>query len=113
MCLLTTMSSADNNILSVRKFKTEKKDEDPLGSMVIQKTAAQSGEDTELSESRSVKVELGGRIPLPLQSIDTDRAFSRPFSHVKLLNRPPRIGLSKLNRKLSSLHDVSIIQQEE
>jgi len=97
-----------DNISSVRKFKTEKKDEDPLGSMVIQKTAAQSP-----GESRSDKVELGGRIPLPLQSIDTDRAFSRPFSHVKLLNRPPRIGLSKLNRKLSSLHDVSIIQQEE
>jgi len=109
-----SVTNVPDNISSGRKVKIEKKDEDSLGSMAVQEATAQSpGEDTELPESRSRsdRVELGGGIPL--QSTNTDRAFSRPLSNVKLLNRPPRIGLSKLNRKLSSLHDVSIIQQEE
>ena len=38
---------------------------------------------------------------------------SRPPSLVKLLNRPPRLGLSKLEKKLSILHEISIIESEE
>ena len=34
-------------------------------------------------------------------------------SMAKLLNRPPRLGLSKLDRKINNLHDVSIIEKEE
>jgi len=37
----------------------------------------------------------------------------RPISMIKLLNRPPRIGLSRLEKKLSNLHEVTIVQTEE
>ena len=37
----------------------------------------------------------------------------RPVSNVQLLNKPPRLGLSKLQRKLSNLHEISIIDPEE
>jgi len=40
--------------------------------------------------------------------------LSRPsLTMAKLLNRPPRLGLSKLNRKFNNLHEVSIIEKEE
>jgi len=40
--------------------------------------------------------------------------LSRPsLTMAKLLNKPPRLGLSKLNRKFNNLHEVSIIEKEE
>ena len=34
-------------------------------------------------------------------------------SGIRLLNRAPRLGLSRLEKKLSNLHEVSIIDPEE
>ena len=40
--------------------------------------------------------------------------LSRPsLTKVSLLNKPPRLGLSKLYRSSTSLHDVSIMEAED
>merc|ERR1712183_481979 len=54
--------------------------------------------------------------PADLDVMDPQKAgqLSRPsMTMAKLLNRPPRLGLSKLNRKFNNLHEVSIIEKEE
>ena len=43
-----------------------------------------------------------------------ERQLSRPsLIMAKLLNRPPRLGLSKLDRRFKNLHEVTIIEKEE
>ena len=43
-----------------------------------------------------------------------ERQLSRPsLIMAKLLNRPPRLGLSKLDRRFNNLHEVTIIEKEE
>ena len=39
-----------------------------------------------------------------------DNGIRHPLGMVSLLNKPPRLGLSKLYRSSSSLHDISIIE---
>jgi len=54
--------------------------------------------------------------PADLDKMDRQKAgqLSRPSMNMaKLLNRPPRLGLSKLDRKFNNLHQVSIIEKEE
>merc|ERR1719186_1235274 len=54
--------------------------------------------------------------PAVRDEMDPEKAgqLSRPsMTMAKLLNRPPRLGLSKLNRKFNNLHEVSIIEKEE
>ena len=40
-------------------------------------------------------------------------AICRPQGMVNLLNKPPRLGLSKLYKSSTSLHDISIVEQED
>jgi len=54
--------------------------------------------------------------PADLDKMDRQKVgqLSRPSMNMaKLLNRPPRLGLSKLDRKFNNLHQVSIIEKEE
>ena len=45
---------------------------------------------------------------------DEMRIPSHPINPwATLLNKPPRIGLSRLNRRIRSLHDVSVIVKSE
>ena len=39
--------------------------------------------------------------------------FRRSLTKISLLNKPPRLGLSKLYRSSTSLHDVSILEAED
>ena len=40
-------------------------------------------------------------------------ALCRPQGMVNLLNKPPRLGLSKLYKSSTSLHDISIVEQKD
>ena len=40
-------------------------------------------------------------------------AICRPQGKVNLLNKPPRLGLSKLYKSSTSLHDISIVEQKD
>ena len=40
-------------------------------------------------------------------------AICRPLGMVNLLNKPPRLGLSKLYKSSTSLHDISIVEQKD
>ena len=44
-------------------------------------------------------------------SMEEKNASSRPLGRVNLLNKPPRLGLSKLYKSSTSLHDISIIEK--
>ena len=40
-------------------------------------------------------------------------AICRPQGIINLLNKPPRLGLSKLYKSSTSLHDISIVEQKD
>jgi len=44
-------------------------------------------------------------------SMFDNNSSSRPLGRVKLLNKPPRLGLSKLYKSSTSLHDISIVEK--
>jgi len=44
-------------------------------------------------------------------SMEENNASYRPIGRVNLLNKPPRLGLSKLYKSSTSLHDISIIEK--
>jgi len=44
-------------------------------------------------------------------SMEEKNASYRPIGRVNLLNKPPRLGLSKLYKSSTSLHDISIIEK--
>ena len=56
---------------------------------------------------------IPSQVDVKVKEMSMSMTSSKPPSNVQLLNRPPRIGLSKLQKKLSNLHEISIIEPEE
>ena len=105
-------SGADFPISMSKKIKLEP------STVISQHSASDSGNlsqgirNVQDQEEMESNLDISGAASAEF-SRESSIITSRPPSLVKLLNRPPRLGLSKLEKKLSILHEISIIESEE
>ena len=104
-------SGADFPTSMSKKIKLEP------STVISQHSASDAGNLTQGIRNAQDQEEMESNLDISGASAEFSRGSSiitsRPPSLVQLLNRPPRLGLSKLEKKLSILHEISIIESEE
>ena len=56
---------------------------------------------------------IPSQVDVKVKEMSMSMLSSKPPSNVQLLNKPPRVGLSKLQKKFSILHEITVIEAEE
>ena len=104
-------SGADSPSSISKKIKLEP------STVISQHSASDAGNLSQGMRNAQEQEEMESNLGISGASAELSKGSSiitsRPPSLVKLLNRPPRLGLSKLEKKLSILHEISIIESEE
>merc|ERR1712227_953511 len=88
------------------KIKLEKLD-------VIEKQARNISKSKDIVIIEDYNDNCASQVDVKVEGPSTSTSSSKPPSNVQLLNKPPRVGLSRLQKKLSNLHEISIIEPEE